>query len=490
MRYLAFYLPQFHPTPENDVWWGRGFTEWRNVAQARPLFTGHDQPRIPADLGFYDLRLPEVRAAQAALARAHGIDGFVYYHYWFAGRRLLDRPFAEVLESGTPSLPFALCWANEPWTRTWSGRGSSYLMAQTYSAEDDIAHAQWMSTAFADERYIRVGERPLLLVYNMAALPDPRGTVERWATVCERAGGARPYVVKCDTFLDDRDPALFGADAACEFPPHGASRLAYSHHHDAPIAHDRISYDALALASVERAPVPWTRYPTVAPGWDNTPRRGDGGALVLEGPTPSSYQRWLVGASRRIASEVDDPIVFINAWNEWAEGATLEPDLGNGHQYLAATLEARRIVAPGFEPPAPLDTRTSPSPTDLAELCATYEELLRQTEAESSSKFEAGQEALRGAVHEREDEVATLRAETRRLRAWGDALDQALRDERHSERVVALTAESARLRRRVELLSQWSPWWRMQRAVEGSPKLLALTRRTSAAARRLLGRLR
>ena len=161
VRAIAFYLPQFHPIPENDAWWGKGFTEWTNVAKARPLFRGHYQPHLPADLGFYDLRLPETREAQAELAREHGISGFCYYHYWFHGRRLLERPFQEVLESGRPKFPFCLCWANEPWSRRWLGEEQDILIAQTYSREDDEAHSEYLSSVFSDERYITVGNRPV-----------------------------------------------------------------------------------------------------------------------------------------------------------------------------------------------------------------------------------------------------------------------------------------------------------------------------------------
>src|SRR3954447_1517209 len=165
LRHLAFYLPQFHPIPENDEWWGQGFTEWTNVTRARALFRGHHQPHLPADLGYYDLRLPETRALQASLAASHGIDGFCYYHYWFKGRRLLERPFADVLASGEPDFPFALCWANENWTRKWNGRDEDVLLAQDYSPADDLEHIRALAPAFADKRYIRIDGRPLLLVY-------------------------------------------------------------------------------------------------------------------------------------------------------------------------------------------------------------------------------------------------------------------------------------------------------------------------------------
>ena len=174
VRLIAFHLPQFHPIPENDLWWGAGFTEWTNVAKARPHFRGHQQPRLPADLGYYDLRLPEARAAQATLARSHGIEGFCYWHYWFHGKRLLERPVNEILTSGEPDFPFCLAWANESWSRTWLGDAfdREILVEQKYSQEDDIEHARWLAEAFADPRYIRVHGRPLLVIYKPKALPD------------------------------------------------------------------------------------------------------------------------------------------------------------------------------------------------------------------------------------------------------------------------------------------------------------------------------
>src|SRR5215475_4957626 len=179
-RLVAFYLPQYHPIPENDEWWGTGFTEWTNVVSAKPVFAGHYQPHLPADLGFYDLRLPEVRQAQADLARNHGIHGFCYYHYWFQGRRLLRRPFDEVLRSGQPDFPFCLCWANENWTRVWDGSDKKLLIEQTYSADDDLAHIRWLAPAFRDPRHIRVEGKPLFLVYRARKLPDPLRTTSLW----------------------------------------------------------------------------------------------------------------------------------------------------------------------------------------------------------------------------------------------------------------------------------------------------------------------
>lgn len=203
-RLLAFYLPQFHPIPENDAWWGQGFTEWTNVAGAKPLFRGHYQPHLPADLGYCDLRVPEVREHQAALARQYGIHAFCYYHYWFHGKRLLERPFQEVLDTGRPDFPFCLCWANEPWSRQWLGQSRHVLMDQRHSPEDDRSHARWLCRALEDPRYFRVRGRPVLLVYRPARLPEPHATAARFREEVERAGLPDPWLVGVDAHCGSR----------------------------------------------------------------------------------------------------------------------------------------------------------------------------------------------------------------------------------------------------------------------------------------------
>src|SRR5215471_1865027 len=218
-RIIAFYLPQFHPIPENDRWWGQGFTEWTNVAKARPLFRGHHQPHLPADLGFYDLRVPEVRQEQADMARQYGISGFCYYHYWFHGRRLLSRPFDEVLASGRPNFPFCLCWANENWTRSWDGTDREVLLPQRHSPEDDRAHIEYLLQAFQDMRYVRIDGRPLFLVYRTELLPDPARTAEIWRQRAHVAGIGDLYLARVESFVSDTDPRAIGFDAAIEFAP-------------------------------------------------------------------------------------------------------------------------------------------------------------------------------------------------------------------------------------------------------------------------------
>ncbi len=365
VRSLAFYLPQYHPIPENDEWWGAGFTEWRNVVGAKPLFKGHYQPHLPADLGFYDLRVPETREAQADLARAHGLTGFCYYHYWFNGRRLLNRPFDEVLATRRPQFPFCLCWANENWTRRWDGLERDILLSQEYSLEDDRAHIAHLLPAFADDRYIKIDGRPLFLVYRTSSLPDPARTAEIWRESGRRAGFPDLYLVRVESHGPDVDPAKIGFDAAVEFAPHwrwlpsairrrerwdGVARFynqlqkaglmssAYRHH--------RIySYAALSERMRAKPPVPYTRFRCATPGWDNSPRR-QRDANIFDGSTPELYGRWLEALVQDTLARQrgDERIVFVNAWNEWAEGNHLEPDRRWGRAYLEATARALQIA--------------------------------------------------------------------------------------------------------------------------------------------------
>jgi len=363
LRAIAFYLPQFHPIPENDAWWGQGFTEWRNVAKARPLFPGHYQPHAPADLGFYDLRLSDVREAQAELARQYGIHGFCYYHYWFNGRRILERPFAEVLSSGKPEFPFCLCWANENWTRIWDGSAQQVLLEQHYSAEDDLAHIRALIPAFADTRYIRIGGRPLFLVYRTELLPEPARTAEIWRKEVAKAGLGDLYLARVENFVSGIDPKKIGFDAAVEFAPNGVnvgkvkfrgwfhrflarSGLLPKVYIDGKV----INYRALMLGMFANPDPGFKRFRCVTPMWDNTARRQTD-AHIYVGSTPRLYEAWLAEMVRQTVerSPPDERIIFVNAWNEWAEGCHLEPDLKWGRQYLEATkaaLEGRKHAEP------------------------------------------------------------------------------------------------------------------------------------------------
>ena len=352
LKVVAFYLPQFHPIPENDTWWGRGFTEWRNVGRSTPLFPGHHQPQLPADLGFYDLRLAETRSAQADLARRHGIHGFCYYHYWFQGKRLLERPFDEVLSSGEPDFPFCLCWANEPWSRRWDGSDSEVLQPQGYSAEDDVAHIRWLLRPLTDPRAITVRGMPLFMVYRADQLPDPARTTERWRREAERAGLPGLHLVAVETGWDAGwDATRVGFDAKVLFQPQFSLLSKVPRLPVGPSKARVFDYDVAwpVLASADAVPYP--RYDTVCPGWDNTARRGED-AWVLHHNTPESYERWLaLAVGRAMRRPVDERLVFVNAWNEWAEGAHLEPDRRDGRVFLDATLRAVRAGASVQRPP-------------------------------------------------------------------------------------------------------------------------------------------
>jgi hypothetical protein len=354
VRVLSFYLPQFHPIPENDEWWGRGFTEWRTVSRARPLFRGHDQPHVPADLGFYDLRDPDARDAQATLARDYGIHGFCYYHYWFNGRRLLGRPLDEVLATGRPDFPFCLCWANEDWTRVWDGRSGEILIRHEYSEEDDRRHIQWLGTVMRDDRYIRIGDRPLLLVYRATLLPDPLRTTNLWREEAERMGLGELFLCRVESFASEHgDPTSLGFDASIEFQPDWTqlgrplhrgmfwsalrtlrlSSRAYQTHR----IHD---YGSVLRRMLEKSEPAYRRFPCVTPSWDNTPRR-EVDAVILKNSTPELYAEWLGAIVRKAAvAPPEEALVFVNAWNEWGEGSHLEPSQRWGRAYLEATLEA------------------------------------------------------------------------------------------------------------------------------------------------------
>jgi glycosyltransferase involved in cell wall biosynthesis len=346
VRLIAFHLPQFHPIPENDLWWGKGFTEWRNVCRAEPLFPGHHQPQLPADLGFYDLRLAETRAAQADLARRHGIHGFCHYHYWFQGKRLLERPVADMLASGAPDFPFCLCWANEPWSRRWDGSESEVLQAQHYSADDDLAHIRWLLQPLSDPRAIRVGGRPLFMVYRADQLPDPARTTDCWRREAERAGLPGLHLVAVETGWDAGwDATRAGFDAKVLFQPQFSLLASVPRLPVGPSKTRVFDYDAAWPVLASPDPVPYLRYDTVCPGWDNTARRGED-AWVLHHNTPESYERWLtLAVGRALERPREERIVFVNAWNEWAEGAHLEPDRRHGRAFLEATLRAVRAGA-------------------------------------------------------------------------------------------------------------------------------------------------
>ncbi len=384
-RLIAFYLPQYHPTPENDEWWGRGFTEWTNVAKAKPLFPGHYQPRIPADLGFYDLRLAESRAAQADLARAAGVEGFCYWHYWFDGRRLLNLPFDEVLASGEPDFPFCLGWANHTWKGVWVGASKNRtLIEQTYpGAADYEKHFRALLPTFHDRRYIRVRNKPVFVIFRPLEIPEPEKYIALWQRLAVENGLEGIHFVA----------HLFGHDEEYPWKTIGyggalmTNELKLMRHRFQEVSRKRIeawreadgaggpvrqglataaavarlvnlrvmqrifrwpgsihSYKNAMLFFDSAKAVANGFYPSVVPNWDNTARAGRNG-VILHGSTPELFGRHVRKVLASVAQrEPEDRIVFIKSWNEWAEGNYMEPDLKFGHGYLDALRDALERV--------------------------------------------------------------------------------------------------------------------------------------------------
>jgi hypothetical protein len=356
-RAIAFYLPQFHPIPENDEWWGKGFTEWTNVTKAKPLFPGHYQPQLPADLGFYDLRVPEVREAQAVLAREHGLEGFCYWHYWFAGKRLLERPFQEVLESGKPNFPFCLGWANHTWNGLWSGGDEKKIIKeQTYpGSEDHKKHFNYLLNAFLDPRYLRVEGKPILIIYKPLNIPDSRATLAYWRKLAQQAGLAGLYMVATlDYHERDWDAAGHGFDAITVWPlgriyQEGRPRLwttrlknkfknrrrVYHYLEQKYRGLDWIyDYEDVKnlLVCHDKFKLPY--HPMVVPNWDTTARYAER-ATVLYGSDPEKFRLHLRDVLKQVEnSPQEQRIVFVKSWNEWAEGNYLEPDQKFGRGYL------------------------------------------------------------------------------------------------------------------------------------------------------------
>ncbi|WP_284449615.1 glycoside hydrolase family 99-like domain-containing protein [Pseudoxanthomonas mexicana] len=354
---VAFYLPQFHTIPENDDWWGKGFTEWRNVTRALPQFEGHYQPKLPGDLGFYDLRNVEVMHEQARLAREYGISAFCFYFYWFGGKTLLETPLRNWLNDKTIDLKFCLCWANEKWTRTWDGRGDQILIDQQHSPEDDIAFIDHVAEYMRDPRYLRVDGKPVLLVYRPGLLRNAEKTAKAWRERCEVNGIGEIHLAYVQSF-DSVPPSTIDFDAAVEFPPSysAGENLASSQRLLNPsFSGDLMDWRLMAEHFQNRAPAKFTRHACVNPGWDNQARRPGGGRTFLHA-SPRGYYDWLLHSIEvsRKQDRPSEPLVFINAWNEWAEGAVLEPDARLGYAYLERTRQAVTKAGALREPPKAL----------------------------------------------------------------------------------------------------------------------------------------
>jgi GT2 family glycosyltransferase/glycosyltransferase involved in cell wall biosynthesis/SAM-dependent methyltransferase len=344
VKTIAYYLPQFHPIPENDKWWGKGFTEWRNVTRAFPHFDDHYQPRIPGELGYYDLRVVDVMRRQVELARLYGIHAFCFHFYWFAGKTLLEAPIQNYLSNKDLNLPFCLCWANENWSRRWDGSEHEILISQKHSPEDDIAFLHHINKYFEDDRYLKIDGRPVLTVYRPSLFPDASGTTHRWRDLAKKLGYPELYLIATNSF-GFTDYKRFGFDALSEFPPH---------HVHTPNVQNKFelskfrtgfrirSYEDVVESERKRVAIPGTVHPGIMLSWDNSARRPANGEII-HGSTPALFRQWLTHCfSRAQENPADERFVFINAWNEWAEGTYLEPDRRFGYAYLNACADVVR----------------------------------------------------------------------------------------------------------------------------------------------------
>lgn len=360
MEIIAFYLPQYHPTPHNDEWWGKGFTEWTNVAKAKPLFKGHYQPKVPADLGFYDLRLPLVREQQVQLAKEAGVTGFCYYHYWFGnGQQELELPFTEVVNSGKPDFPFCLCWANETWSRKfWNKDGAVVdkqdLAVQKYlGEEDDKNHFYSLLKAFKDRRYIKVEGRPLFLIYKPLSFNKVSGFMQFWNNLARENGLDGFYFVACTIKIEEEYKKLkdLGFDGVCSSRlGYGKqSKFAYYYKKIVSVLFDRprsFSYKKIypqLIGDFEQNHE--DVFPTMIPNWDHTPRSKEHGYLY-RGATPELYYKHAIDVLNRICHKTPSmQIAFLKSWNEWGEGNYIEPDLRYGHGFIDALRNAIKYVS-------------------------------------------------------------------------------------------------------------------------------------------------
>lgn len=359
-RVIAINLPQFYPFKENDEWWGKGFTEWTNVTKAKPRYRGHYQPQLPTDTGFYDLRLPEARQMQADMAKEYGIYGFCYYHYWFNGDLLMSRPLDEILSSGKPDFPFMYCWANENWSRVWDGSNEKVLMQQNYSEDDDIKHIKYLcENVFVDKRYIRIEGKPFFVIYKPHLFPNIERSIQIWREI------AGEY--KIDLYLafnrqlgySDSDCEAFlskGFDVSINFQPicdenndflKSQKYLYYVKRVLAALFNHRrytkiYDYKAWVDYRISRTKPQYKEYPCVSPGFDNSPRRVGKNFFAFKNANPEDYRRWLkyyMDTFEPFSEE--ENFIFVNAWNEWAEGNHLEPDIKWSRKFLEAT---KRVI--------------------------------------------------------------------------------------------------------------------------------------------------
>jgi lipopolysaccharide biosynthesis protein len=358
---IALYLPQYHTFKENDEWWGKGFTEWTNVKKATPIFEGHYQPHIPLGGNYYDLSLNSVLEEQAELAKKYGIYGFCFYHYWFNGKLLMEKPLQNLLESKTPDFPYCLCWANENWTRTWDGQAKKVLMKQDYSLEDDLKHIQYLLPFFKDERYIKIDNKPVFLMYRTELHPNIEEAAALWRAEAKKAGFEDLFLIRMENFKKDLNPHEHGFDAGMEFAPDTAYRGKKIAKENMPsylfnkVLHRTgikkhaqyengiFSYEKMAENMMQKPEFDYQYFRTITPSWDNSARRKENAAIYV-GSTPHLFENW----ARKMKTHTlahqpeDQQFLFINAWNEWGEGCHLEPDEKWGYGYLEALQKAMK----------------------------------------------------------------------------------------------------------------------------------------------------
>ena len=356
-RVIAFYLPQYHPTPENDKFWGKGFTEWTNVAKAKPLFKGHYQPRIPAALGFYDIRLPQVREAQAEMAREAGVEGFMYWHYWFGnGKMLLEKPFEEVLASGKPDFPFCLGWANHDWsTKTWKDQngmslGVQMIAEQTYPGiEDDVLHFNYCLPAFKDKRYITVDGKPVFFIFAPNSHPYMSDFIQTWRRLAEEAGlKGIHFIGNCRGRNNLPEEIMkYGFDAVVANHMYQAEAAAMGavwkrrlntllSWHLGGLVLNKLDYAKVMAGMIQEEDKKENFYPTIIPGYDRTPRAGRA-ANIYDKATPEAFKKHVHEAIEAVKDKDEEhKVVILKSWNEWGEGNYMEPDLKYGHAFLNA----------------------------------------------------------------------------------------------------------------------------------------------------------
>ena len=343
VKLIAFYLPQFYPIPQNDIAWGKGFTEWTNVSKALPQYEGHYQPRLPGELGFYDLRLVDIQKRQIELAKNYGLHGFCYHYYWFDGKKILDRPLQQVLNHPELDFPFCINWANENWTKRWDGLEQDVILRQNHMPEDDIAFLDAIKPIFCDKRYIRIDGKALLMIYRPQLFPDIKATVERWRKYAQKIGIGELYLVLTHSF-DSQDPRKIGFDAATEFPPnnfHPENITENVKRYNPDFQGMVYDFDSIIRYSREYNEPDYVKFRGIVPSWDNEARKPGKGSNFLNA-TPKKFGDWLESILdyTHLNRRNSEKIVFINAWNEWAEGAYLEPDRKLGYAYLEAVYQS------------------------------------------------------------------------------------------------------------------------------------------------------